>query len=389
MAANEPVCELAPGLAEDLATYVGFGLHRVGTAGERETAHWLTGRLQALGFDTRTEAFAMPTLLDPDGSLALGGSTIPAFPQWLAPAASLGRQLVAPLQALGAAAGLPSLRFVAEALPFAPNWNPALGHMASEAAAKGALALILAIEIPSGELFVCNQHSTAPLPLPVALVARRDLPRLQAQAGHTATLHLRGKPVTAEALNVIGSKPGTGPHIVVSTPLTGWFTCGGERGPGIALWLRMARLLAQSPHPVTMLGTGSHEIGHHGIEHHLAHHALNPDQVALWLHFGASLGATRLDQASGFKSPQYLVGLPETEARAKAAFGALLPIYVTGEARTQGEAGPIIGAGFRNFIGMSGMFPAFHTPADRGEAVDIARLAELARAAEGLLAQFR
>jgi hypothetical protein len=377
-----------PTLASDVGTYVGFGEHRVGTAGERKTARWLSQRMQKLGFTSRIEPFAMPTLLDPAGHLFVGGETLNVFPQWHPPLAILGRKLSAPLDVLSAQAGPRSLRFVPEPISFAPNWNPALDQLVREATAKGALALILAVDIPSGDLFVCNQHNTAPMPIPVALIAKRDLPRLISRKGSISSLRLTGKRVQSSSTNVIASKPGVGQHIVISTPLTGWFSCGGERGPGIALWLRMAKLLAGSKRPVMMLGTGSHEIGHHGIEHHLSQHKLDPKDVALWLHFGASLAATRLDKAANFTSPQYLVGLPETEAVAKAAFGKHLPIYVPGGPRTQGEAGPIITAGYRNFIGMSGMFPAFHTRADRGEAIDFAVLEEIAMAAETVLQSF-
>jgi hypothetical protein len=378
---------VTPSLAQDLATYVGFGEHRVGTAGEHRTARWLNGRMQQLGFNSRIEPFVVPTLLNPAGLLRAGDERIAAFPQWMPPHSVLGKTLSAPLQLQGAEAGPASLRYLADPVGFTAGWTPALDKMANDAA-KGALALILAINISSGDLFVCNQHDAKPLPLPVALIAKRDLPRLNAKDAGVASLRLSGRPVKANSLNVVANKPGVGQNIVVSTPLTGWFSCGGERGPGIALWLRMAKLLAQSPRPVLMLGTGSHEIGHHGIGHHLSHHALAPDDVALWLHFGASLAATQLDKGAGFNSPQYLVGLADTEARAREAFGKRIPIYVPGSPRTQGEAGPIIAGGYRNFIGMSGMFPAFHTPADRGDAVDFEGLEAIALSAEALITAF-
>ena len=33
-------------------------------------------------------------------------------------------------------------------------------------------------------------------------------------------------------------------HVVVTTPLTGWHLCGGERGPGVAIWLDMMAKIA-------------------------------------------------------------------------------------------------------------------------------------------------
>jgi hypothetical protein len=263
----------------------------------------------------------------------------------------------------------------------------------SEAAAKGAAALIMAIKHPTDDLFVCNQHSHAPFPIPVALVAGRDLALIGkvAQAagasGKTShvTLTFSGETVTTKGLNLIGRKPGKGRMIVLSTPLTGWFGCGGERGPGIALWLRMAQALAGSERPVLMLGTGSHEVGHLGMEHALSHGAPSPNEVALWLHFGASLAATKLDAQYRFKTPQYLVGLPASESWAKTALSKHMPFYVEGTSATLGEAEQVIGAGHQRFVGVSGFFPGFHTPFDDGRSVDFEKLEEIAQASLALI----
>jgi hypothetical protein len=369
-------------MADDIARYVGFGVHRVGTSGEKQTANWLQKRLQTLGYNSRMDHFPVSTLLDPSASIESGSKKIAAFPQWNMPQGVLGKMIARPLLPLQAEAGPPSIRFIAKPLAFAPNWNASHDKLVADAVAKGASALILSIDIASGGLFACNQHSRDALPIPVLLVAKRDLAQL---VGTEASLRITGKPVTAKALNVIGEKPGQGKRIVVSTPLTGWFNCGGERGPGIALWLRMARFLAKSSRPVTLIGSGSHEIGHLGMEHMLAHGAPAPEEVALWMHFGASLAATAQDAQYCFKSPQYLVGLPATEELAKSELLSLMPSYVTGDSKTQGEAGQIIGAGYRNFIGMSGMFPTFHTPEDHGQALDHAKLERIAVASEALL----
>ena len=37
---------------------------------------------------------------------------------------------------------------------------------------------------------------------------------------------------------------GAARHVVVTTPISGWFGCGGERGPGVALLLGLARRVA-------------------------------------------------------------------------------------------------------------------------------------------------
>ncbi len=90
------------------------------------------------------------------------------------------------------------------------------------------------------------------------------------------------------------------------------------------------------------------------MEHALSHGAPTPNEVALWVHFGASLAATKLDPQYRFKTPQYLVGLPTTESWAKSALSQHMPLYVKGNSATLGEAGQVIGAGHQRFVGLSG-----------------------------------
>jgi hypothetical protein len=248
--------------------------------------------------------------------------------------------------------------------------------------AKNATALVLAIDHSADGLFVSNQHSHDAFPIPVILIAKRDLNNLVARLPMTsgnAQMQIGGRLVDAQSINVVAKKQGVGKAIVVSTPLTGWFQCGGERGPGIALWLHVASVLAKADRPVILLGTGSHEVGHFGMEHALAHGAPKPDEVALWVHLGASLGATKLDAQFKFRSPQALIARPTSEAFAKTHLSTNLPIYVPGTKATLGEAGQVIGAGHERFVGMSGFFPGFHTPEDLGQAVDYAALEALGK----------
>jgi hypothetical protein len=374
-----------PTLADDVASYVRFGEHRVGTATERKTAAWLKSRLSALGYQAHTEAFPVRTIQHPRGQLAFGNEKIGLFPQWFPPVASLGKSIAAPMVAHDAPGAGPAIHVMIKPVPLAPNWTGPLDDMVRDAAAKGALALVMAFDDPSNDLFVANQHHMKPLPIPVALLAKHNLATVAKAAGQQATFRLDGKLVDTKGLNVIGAKPGRGKMIVVSTPLTGWFHCGGERGPGIALWLRMAAFLGKQERPVLMLGTGSHEVGHLGMEYALVHNAPKPDEVALWLHFGASLAASRLDGLYGSKTQQYLVGTAKSAESAKAALLSAMPFYVPGNKQTLGEAGQIIGAGHESFVGLSGIFPTFHTPLDKSEAVDYAKLDLIRQGAEALI----
>lgn len=62
--------------------------------------------------------------------------------------------------------------------------------------------------------------------------------------------------------------------------------------------------------------------------------------------------------------------------------------YYNGSARTAGESGQVISAGYMRFAGMVGTFPTFHTSADRGEAIDYAQLEQIAAASAELIQRF-
>ena len=62
---------------------------------------------------------------------------------------------------------------------------------------------------------------------------------------------------------------------MLSTPLSGWHACGGERGPGVALLLAIARAFAADPARLPNVGTlvlfgdSAHELGDLGAERSL------------------------------------------------------------------------------------------------------------------------
>jgi hypothetical protein len=377
-----------PSLADDVNTYVSFGEHRAGMPSEERTAAWIRGRLDNLGYQTEFQKFPIRTLLQPGGQMTVGSTQAALFPQWLPPAASLGKLMEATLLPLDAPQAGPSIRLITQAMLPAGNWGATQDAWVNEAAAKGALALVFAADERTGEVYASNQHDFTPLPIPVGLLARRDLPRLAEMARgspQVARMALTGEVTDTHSINVVARKAGRGPILVISTPLTGWFHCGAERGPGIAVLLRTAAMLAATERPVWVLGTGSHEMGHLGMAHVLKNNPPAPADVGFWFHFGASLASTQLDARYGVKSPQFVVGTTSSEALVRPALSPLVAAYANGNAKTPGEAGQVLGAGHTRFAGMIGTFPGFHTPADRGEAIDFAQLEKIAEASAKLI----
>jgi len=367
-----------PSLMQDITTFVSLGEHRCGTEAEARTAQWLADRLGALGYATETVPFPVRTFREPGGVLSAGGLEIAAFPQWRAPEAALGRPVVGELRDLPRAA--PGCVALA-AQPFRANayWQPAQQQAAFQAHSAGAAALVIAMAEPTDQIYACNQEASADLPLPVAIIAPSQLARVVALGGVQARLELRGVPIDTQGLYVTAHRPGQGEAIIVSTPLTGWFRCGAERGPGVALLLRLAGDLAASRRPVWLVATGAHELGHMGMKRALASGRLpRPDQAALWIHLGAGIGAQALDARYGVASPRALTLSPDLEPLVRERLPVADWLRVVPGPTAPGEAGDVAAAGYPRMLGLAGGFPGFHTPGDDGHAVDPDRLSSIA-----------
>jgi hypothetical protein len=371
-------------LAADIGTFLGFGIHRCGTAGERQTAQWLADRLDSLGYAVRTEAFPVRTYLDPGGRFTVGDLTTDAFPQWRAPVAALGQPIAGPLRPLGQAT--PGCIALAEHLaPAGACWTKQQ-DLALAAKAACAAALVIAFDEPTDQIYTCNQDADQALPLLVAEVRKSALMAAWAKTGAAANLFVKGVPTATHGLYIAAHKAGEGEAIVISTPLTGWFTCGAERGPGIALMLKLARDLAGSKRPVWLLATGAHELGHQGMRLALKAQPLpRPDDTIVWVHLGAGIAAEALDARYGLRSPHALTIAEDLEPEVGSLFPASRWLRVSPSPAAPGEGGDVIAAGYGRIIGMAGGFPGFHTPNDDGSAVDYAKLAVIGDGLSDLL----
>ena len=214
-----------------------------------------------------------------------------------------------------------------------------------------------------------------PWPVPVLLVAPKDVPHLR--PGAVGTISLRGAYRHGVAGRNIVARLDRGRRqwLVVSTPVTSWFTSTCERGPGIAGFLAMARLAQArfTRHDIVFVATSGHEIGHGGMAHFMRHGAPPPKSTAAWAHFGASL-ACRDPVVTAINSS---VSLARPVER---AFAQIEGIRLIGEKAAIGELRDVHAANYPYFFGMAGSHKFFHTPADDLAAVDQDLLAPMARA---------
>ncbi|MBW1813842.1 MAG: hypothetical protein JRJ39_09260, partial [Deltaproteobacteria bacterium] len=110
-----------------------------------------------------------------------------------------------------------------------------------------------------------QKYFQAPLPIPTVVIAEKDYERLAPVFAKNpkAAITIKGRHKTnIQAFNVLGVLQRGEKWIVVTTPSSGWFSCGGERGPGVALFLGLARWAANmnTKHSLIFIANSGHEL---------------------------------------------------------------------------------------------------------------------------------
>jgi hypothetical protein len=375
-------------LFADVERYCAFGEQRTGGLAHRQTTAWLEQRLQSTGCTTQTQPLQLNRYEPAEALLRTEQGDIAGWPLWHpAPGPHFVR---GPLRS-SAGGGIRVLRLTAD--PRASVF-PGSEHRAlmQNAATGGAQAVVAITPHDSGEVVALNAlGGEMNWPLPVLCVGAAYGSRLQALETQGAWAELRlngGLEPRAEAHNVVGRRSGAGRSIIVSTPSSGWFRCGGERGPGIAIWLALAaRASAHAPwqSPLCFVATTGHELGALGMRQFLKEGAPPPAQVKAWLHLGAGfavwaarprpVGMEALGQVNprrGMSAPADMAELLQTSFRDVDSF----PVVTD---RRIGETQLLAREGYRAF-GPVGQSDWHHLRSDGPQATGPALLAPVAAA---------
>lgn len=389
-------------LYKDVKTYANFGEHRTGSAADIATSQWLLDELQSSGVKAHLQSFELAQFFNAQSELVVAGVQVAAFPHWL-PKATKENGIVAPLAYLDKK---DLSGFIAYLTPEqAGLWHRAdISRYAEMAASKGALALIVAVPHPSGEIYVRNAAEPwlqKPLTIPTVVVAkgRHAIIDKAKRNGDSVSLKLLGKlDKKAQANNVIGKIKRGNRWIVISTPTSGWFQAAGERGGGVALFLGLARWLSSEDakhfdHSILFMANSGHELNYMGAHHSMA---LAPDakDVDLWLHLGASIGARSWQETEKGLQPlakahQYnmLFSHPQLLTSAKDAFKHVLDLTVESTDDLPSANGELVGFindGYQA-MGMVGNHRFFHTPRDIADVTSAKLLAPYGEAVKQLI----
>ena len=384
-------------LMADVEAYVGFGTHRTGSVGDLATSAWFADYWRGLGYEIEQMDVETPNADTTVARLTAGGATFDGFaqpPLAFTPAEGITGKLVrwseaSPADVKGAIAYVH--------IPRAPG-GLALGadyRAAFQAAAKaGAIGVLAAMSGPSGEVVAINTPVAMTLDIPVLQLGDKLKPQLDGivDVGQDVTLTITGPGGTRVGKNTVARYGAEGPWIIVSTPQSGWFTCGGERGPGIAMSRALAAWAIKSELPVRWLfvATSGHEWIDHGA--HLFHElsAPGPDETALWWHLGAAFGARAYEE-----TPDGLVAKDTPNlTRALMATPDLVPLIETAFAgqkvietpmpadlsKALGEYRLVLEEGYPSGAGFWGGNAHFHTPIDGADATTGAIMEPIARA---------
>ncbi len=364
-------------LYADVARYASFGSHRFGSPGDRATADWIAGELQAAGFAVEFQSVILGRQYFVDRATAeVEGTTVEATPFWWPPEDKSSLRLTAAVVREGDVAG--KLLWIELPYDRGAYLGPVHRAAIAQAAARGPAAILLTIGNPADDRFAYNvTQEDQPWPVPVMVVAGKHRGLLE----HAV---LSGAPVTfavaghyernVAGRNVVARRgTGKGPAIVVSTPMTGWYSCVCERGPGIANFLALARTIATEklPGDFVFVATAGHEIGHGGMELFLKRGAPPPQDTLAWVHFGSSnacyawtAGPEGFIRSDKIEQERFMVLSPSAVALVDETFGAVEAKRLVAEKQAVGELRDVHAAGYPNFLGLAGHHRFFHTPAD-------------------------
>jgi hypothetical protein len=221
------------------------------------------------------------------------------------------------------------------------------------------------------------------------LVSAGDAQRLSAQQGQTVRVSIKGTFKNVTARNVYGTIGKGEQYVVVSTPISGWFSCGGERGPGIATWLALAKWAAAKKLPYTFVFTGNsgHELGGWGAKAFLDEGAPPINKTKLWVHLGAGIATLSWQATPNGLVKQNTVDAnrnffysPSVAATFVPAFSKVAGNKYRIQERAGGELVYVIEKGYPHVAGAAYSHPYFHMKSDDASKTSTVILEEVALA---------
>ena len=384
-------------LMTDVESYVGFGTHRTGSPGDVATSEWFAKRWRELGYEIEQTEFSVPNADTKVAKLRIGDEAFDGFaqpPLSFTPEGGVNAPLAwwndkSPADVSGKIALVHVPR-----QPGAPSPGAAYRAIFERCSLAGAVGIVAVMSGPSGEVVAINTPVEMLMEIPVLQIGEKEKPRLEAAlaAKLPGKLVIEGPGGFRNGKNTIARHGTAGPWVIISTPQSGWFTCGGERGPGIAMSRALAEWAITKNFPVRWLfiATSGHEWTDFGADMFHKNQAPAPKDTALWFHLGASFGArgyqetpTGLVMQDTPNLSRTLMATPDLAPLCEAAFAGQPVIekpLAADVSKALGEYRLVAEEGYPTSAGFWGANAKFHTPIDGADSTTAEIMEPIARA---------
>jgi len=330
-------------LFEIASTYASFGYHRTGSESQLATEKWL---VDCLGRRANfVDLFTFEYLhFDATTKLTQGGRTIQSM--------ALYYEAVDEIK---------NSDRLAVAIVDSDNEADAYSDilsLAKRAKDKNYDALIVATICNGDSLYAFNVNPQLNESIPVVLVPGFEFEGLDKG---NISLDYSAQVSRRKANNIIArfGVASYRPSVVITTPITGWFECAGERGTGIALAITLAEELSKDCEVELVLASG-HELGYLGGFEFVA--SLNKPPTAV-IHLGSSL-ATFNSKIQAWSNMHEAISVA-LESNLQQLDIPLNRVRIPGQ-RSDWVGEAECWARFNcPMLSIAGDHPQFHTPADQ------------------------
>ena len=328
--------------------YAALGAHRTGTSVDYATADWFASHLQSRGAKVSHQDYTFD-LFDAHTIVTLDGREILSMPLYYEAVGDVKTDKVAVAEFGDGEHGR--------------GLDGALETMINDAMSQGYEALVIATLGETGNLVAINCEPVLRNRIPVMLVPGRYARALNSSA---VTVEYSASLKPGHSSNVIGhwGKHSTEPPFVITTPLSGWFTCAGERGTGLAVALHVAEQLSKHMPfvPLEVIAPSGHELGFYGAYQMIETFSTPPLGV---LHLGSCIAACDgkmqgIVHASTTVCDAVKESLEPLRIRCRQPEYHQNPDCWVGESQCWAKLG-------MPMLSVAGLSPLFHTPEDIAE----------------------
>lgn len=381
-------------LYKTVEKFVSLGEHRTATHADLATSEWLGKELRSSGFEVKYLEFPLKQFFLKSAVVSHQDQRFEAFPLWyLKDSISLHPQGVLVTNPSGDVKG----KIVLLSFPGEQSGQSG-GQMLKrlhELIAEGAAGIIGYADNDAGHIIAFNAPKGAkPWAVPIVVITPSDAKKLQKFDGRNISIEVKGSFREVKGRNVYGKIGNGDKYIVISTPISGWFGCGGERGPGLATWLALAKWTAtlNSPYTFVFTGNSGHELGGWGAKAFLEEGAPPVEKTKLWIHLGAGIATVAWNQ-----TPSGLAREARVDPRRNFFYSASVkssfdPAFkdIQGnkfdvKERAGGELVYVIDKGYTRVAGAAFSHPYFHMKADDATKTSPEILQEVALAFKNLI----